>query len=53
MDKFNSDLPALRHYFMNIDDPAGTPTMSDKSTQITWHRYENALNIVKFLKVHG
>ena len=28
--KLNSD-PSLRHNFMNIDDPAGTPTMSDKS----------------------
>ena len=28
----NSDPPALSHNFMNIDDPTGTPTMSDKST---------------------
>ena len=27
----SSDPLALRHNFMNIDDPAGTPTMSDKS----------------------
>ncbi len=29
----NLDSPALRVNFMNIDDPAGTPTMSDKSEQ--------------------
>ena len=31
----NSDPPALHHNIMNIDDPAGTPTMSDN---LTWHR---------------
>ena len=29
----DSDPPALRHHFMNIDDPAGTPTMSDNLTR--------------------
>ena len=32
LSKRNGDPPALHHNFMNIDDPVGTPTMSDKST---------------------
>ena len=28
----NRDSPALRHNFMNIDDPAGTPTISANLT---------------------
>ena len=50
---FNSVPLALHHNFMNIDDPARSSRMSDKSDNLTWRRQENTLNIVKFLKVHS